>query len=242
MKGGVITDGNPLEGVKSKTLKLWKRGAIMFKRTKKSLFVGALFAICFFTLVTNGRASTVVFINEIHYDNDGLDTGEAIEIFGPAGTDMSGWTVELYSGNDGESYGTITLTGTIPNQQNGFGTLDFQTPGIQNGAPDGLALVNNGSAVQFLSYEGAFDATDGPAKNWESIDIGVSEDPPPPAGNSLQLTGSGRYYEDFTWSAPMDNTFGEINTGQSAVPIPAALWLLGSGLIGLLGIKRKFRK
>ena len=31
------------------------------------------------------------FINEIHYDNTGKDTGEAIEIAGPAGTNLSGW-------------------------------------------------------------------------------------------------------------------------------------------------------
>lgn len=28
----------------------------------------------------------------------------------------------------------------------------------------------------------------------------------------------------------------------SAVPVPGAIWLLGSGLIGLVGLRRKFRK
>ncbi len=36
--------------------------------------------------------STTVFINEIHYDNTGADTGEAIEVAGPAGTDLTGWS------------------------------------------------------------------------------------------------------------------------------------------------------
>jgi hypothetical protein len=31
-----------------------------------------------------------VFVNEIHYDNVGADTGEAVEIAGAAGTDLSG--------------------------------------------------------------------------------------------------------------------------------------------------------
>ena len=31
-------------------------------------------------------------INEIHYDNVGTDTGEAIEIEGPAGADITGFT------------------------------------------------------------------------------------------------------------------------------------------------------
>jgi len=32
------------------------------------------------------------------------------------------------------------------------------------------------------------------------------------------------------------------NVRLSAVPIPGAVWLLGSGLIGIVGIRRKFRK
>ena len=35
---------------------------------------------------------------------------------------------------------------------------------------------------------------------------------------------------------------GPSNTSLTPVPIPAAAWLLGSGLIGLIMIRRKFRK
>lgn len=45
--------------------------------------------------VTQGQ--TAVFINEIHYDNAGTDTGEFVEIAGPAGTDLSGWTLVLHN-------------------------------------------------------------------------------------------------------------------------------------------------
>ncbi len=40
-------------------------------------------------------AQTSVFINEIHYDNTGTDAGESIEVAGPAGTDLTGWTIVL---------------------------------------------------------------------------------------------------------------------------------------------------
>jgi hypothetical protein len=85
-----------------------------------------------------------VFINEIHYDNTGTDADEAIEAAGPAGTDLSGWSLVLYNGTGGAVYNTLALTGTIPDQQNGVGTLAFTYPanGIQNGSPDGIALVN----------------------------------------------------------------------------------------------------
>jgi hypothetical protein len=45
-----------------------------------------------------------VFVNEIHYDNTGTDSGEAIEIAGPVGTDLSGWSLVLYNGASGASY------------------------------------------------------------------------------------------------------------------------------------------
>jgi hypothetical protein len=45
--------------------------------------------------------TSVVFINELHYDNVGTDSGEAIELAGPAGTDLTGWTLVLYNGTSG---------------------------------------------------------------------------------------------------------------------------------------------
>jgi predicted extracellular nuclease len=164
------------------------------------------------------NGSPAVFINEIHYDNTGTDTGEAIEVAGLAGIDLAGWSIVLYNGNGGAPYDTTALSGVIPNQQNGFGTLYFSYPtnGIQNGAPDGLALVDTGGAVvQFLSYEGSFTAVGGPADGMTSTDIGVSERSSTAVGDSLQLTGTGTAYGDFTWTGPISNTFGQVNTGQT---------------------------
>lgn len=121
-------------------------------------------------------AATVVFINEIHYDNVGTDTEEGVELAGLAGTDLMGWQLVPYNGNNGALYSATTLTGVIPNQQSGFGTIFFSISGLQNGAPDSIALVDAaGSVVQFLSYEGAFEATNGPAIGMTSTDIGVEE-------------------------------------------------------------------
>jgi predicted extracellular nuclease len=164
-------------------------------------------------------AQTHVFINEIHYDNTGTDTGEAIEIAGPAGTDLSGWSIVLYNGSTGAVYDTTPLNNVIPDQQDGFGTLVFTytVNGIQNGPPDGIALVAPGGVAQFLSYEGAFTAVGGPADGLTSIDIGVAEGSSTAVGDSLQLVGTGASYEDFSWSEPSANTFGAVNTGQTFV-------------------------
>ncbi len=166
-----------------------------------------------------------VFINEIHYDNTGTDTGEAIEVFGPAGADLTGWSLVLYNGSNGASYATTALSGAIPDQGNGCGTVSvsYASNGVQNGSPDGVALVNASSTVvQFLSYEGVFTATNGPANTIASTDMGVSEAGSEPVGQSLQLTGTGMLYGDFSWIAPSTSSFGAVNTGQTCGTVPPA--------------------
>lgn len=167
-------------------------------------------------------SSSLVFINEIHYDNSGADTGEAIEVAGLAGTDLSGMSLVLYNGNGGNSYNTQALTGIIPEQQNGFGTLHFPISGIQNGAPDGIALIDSeGNVLQFLSYEGEFVANNGPAQGLMSVDIGVSEAGSAAVGTSLQLTGTGFNAASFVWSPTSSDSFGSVNAGQTFVlPTP----------------------
>ena len=156
-----------------------------------------------------------VFVNEIHYDNDGADSGEGVEIAGPAGTDLSTWSLILYNGNNGEIYSTINLNGQLADQQGGFGTIFFATPGLQNGAPDGLALVNpSNSVVQFLSYEGSFMAIEGPAMGLMSDDIGVVETSTTALGTSMQLTGSGSAYPEFSWQTSLPSTYDMVNSGQ----------------------------
>ena len=162
-------------------------------------------------------AQTAVFINEIHYDNASSDVGEGFEIAGPAGTDLSTYTVTKYNGSNNSVYGDISLSGVIPDQSGGYGVIWFGLPtnGLQNGAPDGLALDNNGTLIQFLTYEGSIVASDGPAVGITSEDIGVSETGSTSVGESLQLIGSGTTYEDFRWNGPSANTNDAINTGQS---------------------------
>jgi predicted extracellular nuclease/cytoskeletal protein CcmA (bactofilin family) len=192
-------------------------------RAQKTLPLLKPLGVLFFSLllaVSPVFSQTPVFINEIHYDNTGTDADEAIEIAGPAGTDLTGWSIVLYNGANGASYDTDALSGTIPNLGSGFGVvvLNYPSNGIQNGAPDGIALVNASNVViQFLSYEGSFTAVGGPADGMTSIDIGVDQEPAPAVGSSLQLTGTGANYEDFTWTETTANTFGAFNTGQTFV-------------------------
>src|ERR1041385_7668505 len=171
--------------------------------------------------VANGATAAVslpdVRISEFHYDNSGTDVGEAVEISGPAGTDLSAWSLVLYNGNSASRapYTTTSLSGqVIPATCGTRGVIvgSYPTNGIQNGAstatgtdPDGFALVNGATVVEFLSYEGSFTAASGAAAGLVSTDIGIRELGTEPAGQSLQRDGSG------TWSGPLTNTFGACN-------------------------------
>ncbi|MBK9273311.1 MAG: lamin tail domain-containing protein [Flavobacteriales bacterium] len=167
-------------------------------------------------LAAGALSAQTVFINEIHYDDASGDSGEGVEIAGPAGTDLTGWTIIPYNGSGGANYTPIgTLSGTIPDLGGGYGVVWTPISGLQNGSPDGVALVNGSSVViQFLSYEGSFTATAGAANGQTSTDIGVSE-PGNVEGQSLQLTGTGTVYGNFTWAAQATATPGAFNNGQS---------------------------
>jgi hypothetical protein len=173
------------------------------------------------TVELAASACTMTFINEIHYDNNGPDSGEFIEIAGPAGTDLSGWSLVLYNGSNGDVYNNVAISGIIPDESMNFGTIvvDFSSNGIQNGSPDGVALVKEDTVVQFLSYEGMFTAINGPANGMTSTDIGVSELGTELEGMSVQLNGTGSCYEDFTWTGPIGNTNDAINSGQSFIDL-----------------------
>jgi predicted extracellular nuclease len=163
--------------------------------------------------------TSTIFINEILYDIISTDAGEFVEVAGPAGTNLTNWSIVLYNGSNGASYDTRSLPTTIPAQQGGYGTVSVSVPanpGIQNGPPDGVALVNNGTVVQFLCYEGTFTAVGGPANGQVCTDIGVLQSGSNAIGTSLQLQGSGTTYGNFTWNATsIANTQNAPNTGQT---------------------------
>ena len=120
----------------------------------------------------------------------------------------------------GTTYNSRTLSGIVPDQDDGYGTIGFAYPvnGIQNGPVDGVALVDpGGNVVQFLSYEGSFVAANGPAAGLTSTDIGVAEDSGSALGFSLQLKGAGASAADFVWTSASDDNFGAVNAGQDFI-------------------------
>jgi hypothetical protein len=219
-----------------------------FQRGFRPAICLILFCLLVFTLMPSSAHAMPVFINELHYDNAGADVGESVELVGLTGTNLQGWRLWFYNGSNGQSYASLALSGVFADQQNGYGTLAFAFAGIQNGSPDGIALVDGTNQLQqFISYEGAFTALNGIAANVLSDDIGIAESPQTAAGMSLQLTGS--VVDQFQWRTGV-SSFGVINTGQQfpalklvqgTVAVAPSWLLLAFGVVGLAVNGRKKR-
>lgn len=163
---------------------------------------------------TNNTRAPEVWINELHYDNSGVDVGEFVELAGRAGESVNGWLLIAYDGTTGNAYSRVNLRGTFADLQNDFGVLSFGFPNLQN-STDGVALVTStGVVMQLLSYEGSFQANNGAAEGLTSTDIGVSESSSTPAGFSLRLVGSGEAYGDFIWQTAFPQSSGAVNANQ----------------------------
>jgi hypothetical protein len=163
-----------------------------------------------------------VFINEFHYDNAGSDIGEFVEVVtGPGFTgNLSDVVLLLYNGGNGTTYGSHALStftaGTVT--ASGHTIHSKLIPGIQNGNPDGFALVVEGVVEQFISYGGSFAATNGAASGMTSINIGVTQSTGEVVGQaSLGLTGSGGNSSAFTWTkfTGIAHSPGQPNSGQT---------------------------
>jgi hypothetical protein len=176
-------------------------------------------------------AGPVAWINEIHYDNDGTDTGEGVEIAGVAGTNLTGWSVVAYNGSGGSSYNTQILSSSvsIDNEGSGFGAVWVNIAGLQNGAPDGVALVDaSQNVIEFLSYEGQFTAVGGPANGMQSTNILVVETDDPPLNQSLQRIGTASGPAGFSWTGPVAQSPGSLNSGQTVTSGSSGDTLLGT--------------
>ncbi|MFC3716616.1 endonuclease [Luteimonas soli] len=178
------------------------------------LLAGTLLLAC-------GSAPAAVFVNELHYDNAGGDSGERIEIVATDGESLAGYRIHLYSGGSSPgsagTYGSAAVPGGSTTSCGGSVRIaTVVRSGLQNGPNDAIALVDaSGQVVQFLGYEGSVTAASGPAAGLTSDSLPVAENGSTPAGTSLQLRGSGSGYDDFSWAGSSADSFGACNDGQS---------------------------
>ena len=144
---------------------------------------------------------------------------------------QDGFSVGWYDFTDNFRY--TTLGGNLDRQTwyHVEGTLIFN----EGGSNDSMTLLfgEKGSALtQFdlTSWEYYYELVGSPQPALAPVDTLIirAADYTDPQGT---LAGGGVYFDNITMSV-----------SNTAVPVPAAVWLLGSGLMGLIGVRRKMRK
>ena len=89
--------------------------------------------------------------------------------------------IYLYNGTSSPTAATFYDNDLLPAGSNvtcgatvKIAVLSYPSNGIQNGAYDGIALVNgSGQLVKFISYEGSIKASNGPAAGVAGADVGL---------------------------------------------------------------------
>lgn len=200
------------------------------------VFVFGLLAALLPIFTAASANADLAFVNEIHYDNAGADTGEFVEFAIEAGADLTQVVVELVNGSNGTVYDTLSgsslTAGTTGVNFGGtlFDLFVWTPSSIQNGAPDGVAITTSMGLQEFLSYEGVISP--GRALG-TSTDFGVSEVSSTPIGSSIQLDATG------TFVLTSANTQGLPNFESTVIPEPSSFALLG--LFGIAGLVRRRR-
>lgn len=198
-------------------------------------------------------------LSEIFYDRTGADDGyEWIELFnGTSGAiDLSGWSIGW--GGDDYTDGTFQLDGTIDpaqylvfggpssDQSNGnpiYSLAADISPYLQNSGiiADGVALFHNLASSIKTTTIPFFSVIYGRTNSNGLIDhtgaVGAVDVGDAPEGQSIEFLGG---YDGWIINPSPNPGTGSLST--ATVPLPSAFFLLGSGLFGLVGFRRKMIK
>jgi len=224
----------------------------MIKHTFKTTALAAAMLIC--TLAAQANVQDIAI-------NGGFETGTFND-----GTPEASWQVFNNNGTsavttDNPSSGTYAANLNVPTRSQ----IDPPADPLIKNANLGAGLLTPGASITATwdmrgSLEGAGGVvfvelfselagggtskaeiyTDGPifpTADWQSFSWTTTLGADVAGGVTLQLKASCGPVEGCGVDAYFDNV--TISTDVAAVPVPAALWLFGSGLLGLIGVARR---
>ncbi|OPY85041.1 MAG: hypothetical protein A4E72_02052 [Syntrophus sp. PtaU1.Bin208] len=195
-----------------------------------------LFLVFLMMVVLSGTASASISVGGYTFDDNAfVDTLiSSSGSFNTSGGSLSDVLTDkdeatyAFSWSSG-AYVNLGFTDNLLVNGSGADLVLFET-----GVPDSFSVTINSITNNYLTSYTGYSAggydLNAVAINLE--DFGVASN----AGLSsiligMDIVGSG--------TVPSLSLAGALNSSSSAVPIPAAVWLFGSGLVGLLGLRRK---
>ena len=200
-------------------------------------------------VVVNGDFETGDLTGWLGFPNGGtVSVANVNSTLGPAGS-YSGLMSADFSGG-GTSFpilkverlgeGFLTNGGEVTVSFDAFS--DLQTQNINNGPFDGNVVFiaefftertgDNGAVNRILLGPPTFLTTD-----WQNFEYTFDMAADAGGGLSMLFKADCGGNTNCRFDAYIDNL--SIETDVSAVPVPAAVWLFGSGLLGLVGVARR---
>jgi hypothetical protein len=115
------------------------------------------------------------------------------------------------------------------------GTLFWNTIGTPTFGPGALDIT---ATLEDSNIFGSPFPAVGPSFDFLSLSFTVIGAPVVPS-DVLISQGSGGFWQDDAGNDIIGVTYGSATVTVNAVPVPAAVWLFGSGLLGLVGVARR---
>ncbi len=196
-------------------------------------------------LQLEGIAFPNVWINEFHYDNEGADVNEFVEVVlqNDQLYALADLKIQLINGENGLIYDQVNFSNMMKGEKAGNYSIYYASfPTIQNAGPlagDGFVLAIKNTFIQFISYEGSISASAWPISGKSSVDVGLIETESTPVGHSLQLEEKEFIANDattlltnksFTWTSGEDSP-GAFNANQ-VLPVELAYFIVKEAATG----------